>query len=197
MPTISWRAGAFAERYPGEARDFGRTCKLERDAARLLYENAGVVGPSAIYSAAYGPPCSPCDTPRGCCGAPCARGGDSCCDRATCSNCGPREDEFAALYPEIAARLDNGHAFSAAVRDILTDPDLEDVGGALAQAATLAAKGQLAALYAPVVPAKKLPSGEAAPARCPCCGATVCPTCGCSCSCCPSAHEKPAHETEE
>jgi hypothetical protein len=202
MAKPTWRVGAFAERYPQEARDFGRLCKLEAVAGRMLYESAGVVRSGAIGDASYGAPpshCGPCgpgDAPAGCCGSPCARGGDSCCDRGSCTSCGPREDDFAAMYPEASAALDEGHALSAAIRDVLTDPDLEDVGGAISTATTMASKGELATLYAPAVPAKKLPTGEDAPARCPVCGATVCPTCGCSCSCCPSAHETPAPAAE-
>lgn len=193
MPTPTWRVGAYAERYPGPARDVGRAHKAELVAARMLYEGAGVMNPSAMTDACYGgvQACAPGEMARGCCGSPCS-GGDSCCDRGTCCNCGPGEDDFSAVYPDAQAALEEGHALSAAIRDILTDPDLEDVGSAIDQAVSMAGKGQLAALYGPQVPAKKMPSGDPAPARCPICGATVCPTCECCCACVPSQHEMPA-----
>jgi hypothetical protein len=194
MPAPFWRPGAFAERYPSQARDVGRAHKLEAVANRLLFATAGVVDPHRIHNASYGDVCSPCapgEAPRGCCGSPClTQGADSCCARGSCAHCGPGEDDFAAIYPKAVRELDACHAYAAALRDILTDPDVEDVAGAVAQATQLHEKGKLAALYAPQAPAKKLPSGETAPARCPVCGATVCPTCGCSCECCSSAHEK-------
>lgn len=197
MPSLLWRPGAFADRHPRSALDIGRHHKVEAAANRLLFDTAGVTSDQAIVDAQYGyaPTPYPCDgPPRGCCGSPpCpsnAQGVDTSCSRGTCT-CGTGEDAFSAVYPEAAAALEESHALAAAYRDILTDPDVEDVGSALDQAQALAAKGQLAALYAPATPAKKLPSGADAPARCPICGCTVCMACGCSCSCVPSSHEKP------
>jgi hypothetical protein len=201
MSAPAWRVGAFAERYPNVARDIGRTHKVEAVAARLLYETAGVASSSAVSDAGYGGPymsAGPGESPRGCCGAPCATANtDSACSRGTCEHCGPAESDFAAIYPEAAQEMDACHAFGAAVRDILADPDVEDVAGAIEQAMSLHAKGALAKLYAPHAPAKKMPDGSNAPARCPICGATVCPSCGCSCCCVASAHEKPAAETAD
>jgi hypothetical protein len=189
MATPLWTVGAFAARYPRAAMSVGRALKEQTSARRLLYATAGVTSDSAITDSCYGygvP--QPCDgsPPVGCCGAPpcpgTSQGIDSACARGTCC-CAEGEDDFAGVYPEAIAELDNGTALAAALRDILTDPDVEDVGAAVEQARGLAAKGQLAALYAPAVPAKPLPSGEAAPARCPVCGCTACPTCGDLCSC--------------
>lgn len=196
MASLSWRVGAFAERFPVEARELGRYHKLEAVANGMLFESAGAVRAGAIGDAAHGCLSTPypCDgQPPGCCGAlRCSSFGDSCCDRSTCTRCGPHEEEFAAIHPEAAAQLDAAHAHAAAVRDILTDPDVEDIVAALEEASRLTKAGKLAKAYAPQTPAKKLPSGADAPARCPVCGAAVCPTCGCSCACVSSAHTKPS-----
>lgn len=193
MPSPSWRVGAFAERYPQEARDIGRACAMEAAANRMLYAGAGVVRQGAIMDAMYGcQPCTPGAAPAGCCGSVMCTGGvtDSCCQRGTCAHCGPGEYDFDAIYTEQAHDLHEHHAYAAAVRDVLTDPDVEDVGSALDEVSKL--HGKLAPFYAPAVPAKKLPDGSDAPARCPICGCTICSACGCSCECCSSAHEKPS-----
>ncbi len=195
MAKPTWRVGAFAERYPGPARDIGRAHKLELVANRMLYASAGVVAESAIHNASYGDLCSPCapgEAPRGCCsGPPCLAAMDSCCARGTCL-CGAEADGFEDIYGDAVKGLANGHAFAAALRDILTDPDVDDVSGAVSTAISLAESGKVGALYAPQVPAKKLPDGSDAPARCPVCGCAVCPTCGDPCACVPGAFQKPA-----
>jgi hypothetical protein len=196
MAKPTWRVGAFAERYPGPARDVGRAHKLELVANRMLYASAGVVDPNRLANAAYGDPtCAPCapgEMARGCCnGPPCAPGMDTCCARGTCL-CGAEADGFEDIYPDAGKQLANAHAFGAALRDLLTDPDEGDVAGAISTATALFESGKLAALYAPQVPAKKMPDGSDAPARCPVCGCTVCPTCGDPCACVPGAMKKPA-----
>lgn len=198
MATLLWQPGAFAERHPDEARRIGDAHALEAAAIGLLFDNAGVVGqydisratsPQVIYpEGPYPSSGSPSEGRLACCEGPCARSTDSCCNRGSCS-CDVDEDAFEAVYPETMAAVDNAHALQAALRDILADPAVEDVAGAVSQAQQLAKKGSLAAAYAPAPPAKKLPSGEDAPARCPICLAVVCPDCGCCCSCCDSAVE--------
>lgn len=194
--SLPWRVGAFADRYPRAAQDVGRALKAQAGALRLLYSTAGATSDSAIVDSAYGyppsyGPCTPSDVPRGCCGTPpCpghAQGVDSACARGTCC-CAEGDEDFAAIYPEAAAELDNAAAFAAALRDINADPDVSDVGAAVDQARALFTKGKLAAAYAPAVPAKPLPSGAPAPARCPICGASCCPACGDCCCCVTSEH---------
>lgn len=198
--TTVWVIGAFAARYPRAAMNVGRALKEQGAALRLLYATAGVTSDGAISDSAYGYVSTPypCDgPPRGCCGSPPCPSGpgvDSACSRGTCC-CAEGEDDFAAIYPEVVQDLDAATALGAAMRDILTDPSVQDVGAAVEQARKLHAKGQLVALYAPAVPAKPLPSGEPAPARCPICGATACPACGDACCCVLSA--QPDVETPE
>lgn len=188
MADLLWSVGAFADRHPDEARRIGDAHVMEAAAVGLLFANAGVVRSGAIRDA-----CFPAYTdapyqsggrppPLTCCEGSCQPGNDSCCARGTC-NCDVGEDAFEAIYPDAAKALDEGHAFQAAVRDILADPDLEDVQGAIAQATKLARTGKLAAYYQPSLPAKKLPDGSEGPARCPICGAISCPECGCCCEC--------------
>ena len=198
MAKLSWTVGAFSRAYPRAAMSVGRALKEQASALRLLYATAGVTSDSAITDSCYGyspQPCNPGDAPRGCCGSPpCpgpSQGIDSACSRGTCC-CAEGSEDFAAIYPEAAADLDNASAFAAALRDINADPDVSDVAEAVEQARTLFAKGQLAKLYTPQVPAKPLPSGEPAPARCPICGAACCSGCGDCCSCCMS--EQPDDE---
>ena len=184
---LLWRVGAFAERFPSEARDFGRAHKDEALANARLYATAGGARPGSLLI---------CDGPlqyvngmtTGCCQqAPCSTEGlDTCCARGTCTEGGPDEDAFEQAYPDADAELDGAHAFAAALRDILADPNVDDVAGAMAQAMDLDEQEALAALYVPAVPAKKMPDGSDAPARCPICGALVCPTCGSTCECCDS-----------
>jgi hypothetical protein len=190
MATISWTPGAFAERHPSEARQVGRLHALQLAAACMLFERAGVVPPGAIGESLYGcgpswPTPYPYDgPPRGCCGATRCAGDDTACGRGTCMECsGLDESSFEATYPDQAAKLCEDNAFAAAVRDILADPDVANAGPALKQAQKLAEAGELAALYAPAPPAKKLPDGSEGPARCQICLATVCPSCGCGCCC--------------
>lgn len=200
MAQPTWQVGAFASRYPRSAQNVGRALKEQAAAMRLLYATAGVTSDSAISDSGYGYIAGPYDPgmpPRGCCGAPPCPSGqavDSCCSRGTCS-CQEGADDFAAMYPEVIAELDGRAALAAAVRDILTDPDVEDVGAALESARAMDGKGQLVEAYAPAVPAKPLPSGDPAPARCPICGATQC-ACGCFCACLMSTHpeEEPVEE---
>lgn len=202
MATVSWRIGAFAERYPSDARDLGRSHAMEAASNRLLYATAGVMRAGAVSDALYGitvPMSSQAsDRPPGCCGpTQCQRGQvDSCCDRSTCAGCGPAESDFDAIYEEVAAQLDEAHAFAAAIRDILTDPDVEDTGASISEATALHSDGALAALYGPSAPAKKMPDGSTATARCPICGCAVCPSCGCSCECCSSAHSRTSDQSE-
>lgn len=205
MATPLWRVGAFADRYPRAAQNVGRALKEQSSALRMLYSTAGVTSDSAITDSAYGGPypVQPADgRPVGCCGSPpcpgMGQGIDSACARGTCC-CAEGEDDFASIYPAAAAELDGAAALGAALRDILTDPDVEDVGAAIQQAMTLHAKGQIAAPYAPAVPAKPLPSGAPAPARCPICGASACPACGDACCCAMSEHpdELPADPAGE
>lgn len=205
MPQPTWQVGAFAARYPRAAQNIGRALKEQAAAMRLLYATAGVTADSAITDSAYGyisgPPYDPGMPPRGCCGSPpcpAGQGIDSCCSRGTCA-CQEGDDDFAAMYPEVVAELDGQTAFGAAVRDILTDPDVEDVGAAVDVSRSMADKDQLAAFYIPTVPAKPLPNGEDAPARCPICGATQCAACGCFCTCLMSTHpeDEPVEDAGE
>lgn len=184
MAKPTWRIGAFAERSPSPARDIGRTHKLELVANRLLYATAGVAEPRALLDSCYGGSIAgPDGTVRGCCGAaPCPGAVDSACARGTCV-CGLEADGFEDIYPDAVRALANSHAFGAALRDILTDPDVDDVAEAISTALSLYEGGKLAALYAPAVPAKKMPDGSDAPARCPICGAVVCATCQHPCAC--------------
>jgi hypothetical protein len=199
MATPSWRVGAFADRFPQEARGIGVSHAVEAAANDMLYAAAGVVRPGAIGDAAYGCPsmATPCDGPSpGCCSASaCGRTSvDTCCDRGTCSGNIERGSDFEDLYPELDRRLDAQHALAAAIRDINADPDVADVASAIEEAMVLS-EDELLALYAPQVPAKPLPDGSPAPARCPICGAAVCPTCGCTCECCDAAFELDSEET--
>jgi hypothetical protein len=185
MADVTWRIGAFASQYPQEAKILGRGYALEDEAAEQLFETAGQVPQGSIQDALCGGTVySPSGSPEGCCGStPCAMDGtDTACARGTCC-CADDDEAFEAIYPEIGVAMAEGRALAAAVRDILTDPDIEDVAAPIAAARELAAAGQLAILYAPAVPAKKLPDGTDAPARCPICGACTCPTCGCTCCC--------------
>jgi hypothetical protein len=154
MPTPTWRVGAFADRF-SEARELGYCAQTESRALEALYATAGQ---RTVLS-------------MPCCDGPC------CCPKP------PDEDAFVGAYPDVAKSMVEARAFGAAVRDILADPDLEDVAGAIDIATALRDAGQLAALYAPAVPTKKLPDGSDAPARCPICGAVACEECGRCCSC--------------
>lgn len=196
MAGPSWRVGAFAERFPQEARDFGRLYALEACASDMLYGSAGMARPGSISDASCGVTCGPypVDMPPGCCAVTaCGRSAiDTCCDRGTCCGCGQGSD-FDELYPEFDKASDAAHARAAAARDILADQDVADVAAAMAELTGMS-DDELVQLYAPQVPAKPLPSGDPAPARCPICGAAVCPVCQCTCECCDSAieNEEPA-----
>lgn len=192
MATVfPWKVGAFQRAFPNVARQIGNQHALEGAACEVMFATAGACSEGQIDRETYPvtgdvyPPgyCTSSTVPvRGCCGAaPCAPG-ENACARGTCS-CDEGEDSFAETFPDAKAALDNAHALAAAMRDILADPDVEDVAGAQAVAMRLAKAGTLAALYVPASPAKPLPDGSPAPARCPICGAVVCPSCGCSCSC--------------
>lgn len=200
MADLLWSVGAFADRHPDEARRIGEAHAIEAAALGLLFANAGVVRSGAIRDAcfpsypdvAYSPGARP---PLTCCEGSCQPGTDSCCARGTC-NCDIGEDAFEAIYPAAAQVVDEGHALQAALRDILADPDLEDVQAAIAQAGKLARAGKLAAYYQPAPPAKKLPNGSDGPARCPICGAIACPECGCTCECADGSAELAAEAGE-
>jgi hypothetical protein len=193
MPDLLWQPGAFAGRHPDEARRLGDAHALEAAALGVLFDNAGVAGLYEISREASPEVTYPRNDPGAdgvltCCDSPCGRESDTSCNRGTCC-CDVDDDAFEAVYPDAMTAVDNGHALQAALRDILADPAVEDVGGAIAQAQQLAKRGALAEYYAPASPAKKLPDGSDAPARCPICLAMVCPDCGCACSCCDSSVE--------
>jgi hypothetical protein len=156
MPTHTWKIGAFAGF--SEAREIGQGNSTETRAMEALYATAG----QRAYLLS-----SCCNGPGPCCSCPPA----------------PDEDAFASTFPDVASTIAEDRAFGAAIRDILADPDLDDVAAAVAIATELHDAGELAALYVPAVPTKKLPDESDAPARCPICGTVACPTCGRTCCC--------------
>jgi hypothetical protein len=189
--TPSWRVGAFAQRYPRAAMDIGRAHAMHARACGMLYDTAGTALESSFRNEPLTGAC--------CGGADCCDGAQtvpsSCCAAGVCCGCGPGDDDVEAVYPAITVAVDEAHALEAAQRDILTDPDVEDVPAAMSQAVELASQGKLSAFYVPVSPAKKMPDGSDAPACCPICGCNPCPACGCCCECCDSA-PKPAAEDD-
>jgi hypothetical protein len=178
MATLLWRVGAFAQRFPDAAQQIGRAHALHARAARALYDTAGTAPESSFTCCFTGECCGSGD----CCGEQ-----GTCCAAGCCSCCRPDEDDLEVAYPQMDAAIDEAHALEAAQRDILTDPDVEDIPAAMTQAQDLAAKGKLSAYYVPASPAKKMPDGSDAPACCPICGCKPCPACGCCCECCDSA----------
>lgn len=184
---MQWRVGAFAEQFPDEARTLGRVYAMECAANSMLYDAAGQVRPGAIQDACCGGMMvASSGSAMGCCAdSPCDDEADSSCSRGTC-DCDEAKggDGFEAIYPEADAAIDESRALAAAIRDILADDQVADVPAAMDQARVLYAEGHLSDLYTPSVPAKKLPDGADAPAKCPICGCCACPTCGCSCCCC-------------
>ena len=189
MAAPSWRVGAFSQRYPQAAMEIGRAHAMHARACGMLYDTAGTVPESAFV---YTPMTGEC-----CGGAACEDAArverKTCCSMGTCCGCGPGDDDIEAVYPQMTVIVDEGHALEAAQRDILADPDVEDIPGAISEARDLASKGKLAAYYVPASPAKKLPDGSDAPKVCPVCGCAPCPACGCTCECCDSvAHDDSA-----
>lgn len=185
MADLLWRVGAFAQRFPMAAAEIGRAHAFHARAARALYDSVGT-SPESMFSYPP-PPGSCCKMDDGHSMEACAAEQGTCCTMGMCCNCRPGGDDLETVYPEIDAACDVSHALEAAQRDILTDPDVENTGAALAQAKTLAESGALAALYVPRSPAKKGPDGEPGPEVCPICGAKRCSACGCCCECCDSA----------
>jgi hypothetical protein len=115
----------------------------------------------------------------------------TCCTCGTCSQCRPDHDDFETLYPEPEKIIDSGHAFQAAVLDILADPEVQDIGASLSEAVALHAAGLLLALYQPAPPLRTAEDGEPFPARCPVCSCFTCEACGCVCECADAGSETP------
>jgi hypothetical protein len=184
---LPWRIGCFAERNPRAAAEIGRANALAARACRALFDTAGTAPESSFLYPVPAPEC---------CGEPGCTEAGTCCAAGCCATCRPDEDDFEMIHGEADAQMDEGQAFAAACRDILTDPDLEDTAGAMQTAREMTARGTLGAYYAPRSPAKPMPDGSKAPAMCPVCGMKACPACGCTCCCCDSAVEQDAADDD-
>jgi hypothetical protein len=198
MPDLLWRVGSFAQRFPVAAAEIGRAHAMHARATRALFDSVGTAPESTfVHSPSAGYCCAQEDghTMQECANEP-----GTCCTMGMCCNCKPNADDVEVVFPEVDAKCDVSHALEAALRDILTDPDVEDTASAIEQAKELAESGGLAALYSPKAPAKKGPDGEPGPEVCPICGAKRCSACGCCCECCDSAaavKDADGHEEHE
>ena len=202
MADLLWHVGAFAQRNPETAAQLGRAHALHARAVRAMYDSVGTAPEQTFASPpsagdccgmcpSGGMMCSECPKKADCCRSE----PGSCCAMGCCTNCRPDHDDAEMMHPEIDAAVDDGHVFEAAYRDILADPEVDDVAAAVAQAQKFHDAGDLAEMYAPKAPARDAPDGSPAPKVCPVCGAKECAACGCCCECCDSA--VPAAETDD